>query len=190
MRLLVLTHYFNEHRSGTESIAYELAKRLSARGWEVTWVASFSGPREGDDSLRRIEIPSWDGLETWLGISYPIWGPLSLLRVVFAVARSEVVHLHDCLFLGNLVAFLSAKALGRPVIVTQHIGAIPFSRLWMRRLHHGANRFLGSLILGGSDRVVFYSHRVAQYFRTLIPRLTEDRLHFEWCGRHSFPPSL
>src|SRR5438309_2842736 len=39
--------------------------------------------------------------------------------LVRACSESDVVHLHDCLYFPNVVAFLAARRARRPVLVTQ-----------------------------------------------------------------------
>jgi glycosyltransferase involved in cell wall biosynthesis len=50
------------------------------------------------------------------------------------------------------------------VLVTQHIGHVPYRSVLLRGLHQAANRALGASVLGGADQVVFESETVRQYF--------------------------
>ena len=129
MQVLAVTHYFSWHRSGVEIIAGEIAGRLASRGLSITWVAS--GPLEEPrgDGVRRVPMTAWNVSERLLGVPYPLWGPVSLSRLLREVARTDVVHLHDCLYMGNVVAFLAARLLGKPIVITQHIGLVPYSRV-------------------------------------------------------------
>src|SRR5262249_49947924 len=102
------------------------------------------------------------------GFPYPIWGPISLCKLVRAVARADAVHLHDCLYLGNVVAFVAARLLRKPVIVTQHVGEVPYQSRVLRTLLALANRTLGRLALGGADRCVFISPKVRDYFGRFV----------------------
>jgi glycosyltransferase involved in cell wall biosynthesis len=168
MRALTVTHYFPEHRSGICVVAAELAGRLAARGVSVEWAASVVAPGEGPDGVARLPVRAWNVTERRLGFPYPLWGPWSLARLEAAVRRCDVVHLHDCLYMSNVAAYLCARRLGKPVVVTQHIGAIPYSSPVLRGLLGAANHTLGSLVLGGADRCVFYSPRVQDYFARFI----------------------
>jgi glycosyltransferase involved in cell wall biosynthesis len=54
------------------------------------------------------------------------------------------------------------------VLVTQHIGHIPYRNPLLRGLHGAANRLLGRSILGGADQVVFESATVQDYFSRFV----------------------
>jgi glycosyltransferase involved in cell wall biosynthesis len=164
MRLLLVSHYFPEHRSGIALVAAELARRLAARGVAIEWMASTVGPGDGPEGTSRLPVTAWNITERRLGFPYPLWGPSAFVRMHAAVARCDVVHLHDALYMGNVAAYLIARRMGKPVVVTQHIAAIPYSSWALRWLHELANRALGRLVLGGADRCIFYSPEVMRYF--------------------------
>jgi glycosyltransferase involved in cell wall biosynthesis len=168
MRVLVVTHYFSEHRSGVEIIAGELAQRWARRGVEVTWVATDEGHGGGNGKITRRPVTGWNFTERKLGFPYPIWAPWSLARLWREVARCDIVHLHDSLYMGNAAAYAAARYLGKPVVVTQHIGAVPYSRRLLRGLLETANRTVARVVLAGADRSVFYSPKVRRYFADLF----------------------
>jgi glycosyltransferase involved in cell wall biosynthesis len=161
IRILVVSAYYAEHGGGVEVVAGELARRFAARGAEVLWAASASpqGHQEG-----RLLMRAWNVSERRLDIPYPLWEPLSIARLQAAVRGSDVVHIHDCLYQGSVSAFLCARASGKPVVVTQHVGLIHYRSRLPRLLMAGANRVLGRLVLGGCDRCVFISRTVQAYF--------------------------
>src|SRR5258707_765755 len=107
---------------------------------------------------------SWNGIERRAGVPYPLWSPAALRRLVRACSKADVVHLHDCLYFPNVVAFLAARRARRALLVTQHIGLVPYRNPLLRAAHAAANRLLGALVLGGADQVVFESETVRQYF--------------------------
>jgi glycosyltransferase involved in cell wall biosynthesis len=168
MRLLLVTHCYPEHASGVEVVAGELASRLAARGVEIVWAALHS-EGAGPEGVTRLPMAGWNVTERRLGFPYPLWGPASLARLSAAVADCDLVHLHDSLYLGNVAAYLAAARRRKPVVVTQHVGSIPFSSPLLRALMGAANRTLGRLVLGGCEQVVFISPRVQQYFARLVP---------------------
>src|SRR5260370_14772002 len=168
MRVLVVTHYYAEHRSGVEIVAGELANRLARRGVDVTWVATEEGHGSGNGAVKRRPVTGWNFTERRLGFPYPLWAPTSLARLWREVARCDLVHLHDSLYMGNAVAFTAARCLNKPVVVTQHIGAVPYSRRLLRGLLEIANRTVARMVLTGADRSVFYSPKVRRYFANLF----------------------
>jgi glycosyltransferase involved in cell wall biosynthesis len=177
MRVLLVTHYYPEHRSGVEIVAGDLARRLAQRGADIEWAASDGEPGQGPDGIRRLPARAWNISEKRFGVPYPVWGPAALARLGRAVQRCDVVHLHDALYLGNIAAYLHARRWRKPVVVTQHVGAIPYSSRLLRCLLGTANRALGRLVLGGADRCVFISNRVREYF---VRRLRFRRPPLYW----------
>ncbi|HEX5760917.1 MAG TPA: glycosyltransferase family 4 protein, partial [Thermoanaerobaculia bacterium] len=163
MRVLLVTHYYPAHPGGVEIVAAELAGRLARRGVEIEWAAS--APADGvPPGVRPLPMRAWNLAERRLGFPYPLWGPLGLLRLLAAVRRADLVHLHESLYLGSVAAYLAARLAGRPLLVTQHIGRVPYSRRLLRTSMELANRTLGRLVLGGADRVVVVSAVVRAYF--------------------------
>ena len=88
-----------------------------------------------------------------------------MLRLARAVRSASVVHVHDCLYLPVLAAFAAARfGRRRGVVVTQHIGHVPYRNPILRAAHAAANRLFGAWVLGGADQVVFESESVRAYF--------------------------
>lgn len=167
MRLLIVSHYYPVHRGGVEQIAGQIARRLAARGFEVTWAAS--GPAEEVAAgITALPMRASNVTEEWFGVPYPLWGPKSLLRLWRTTRQADVVHLHDCLYLGNVVAWLAARTAHKPVVVTQHIGLVPYRSALLRLTHSVANHVLGKLVLGRSAQIVFYSDTALEYFRGVM----------------------
>lgn len=168
MRILVVTHYFAEHRGGVEIVAGELNRRLAQRGVKVVWAAS--GPVEGPlcEGVTRLPMRVCNVAERRLGFPYPVWSPSSLLRLEREMRRCDLVHLHDSLYMGNVAAYLFARWRRKPVVVTQHVGPVPYSRWILRALLGLANHTLGRLVLGGCERALFVSPKVRNFFGRFV----------------------
>jgi glycosyltransferase involved in cell wall biosynthesis len=169
-RLTLVTHYYPAHRGGVERIAGQLAERLAAAGvaaieWHASDCDAAPPPTAG---LRSVPARSWNGIERLLGVPYPLWSLGALRRLARACAGADVVHLHDCLYFANIVAFIAARRAGRRVLVTQHIGHVPYRNPLLRGLHGAANQLLGRWILGTADQVVFESATVQEYFSRFV----------------------
>jgi glycosyltransferase involved in cell wall biosynthesis len=170
IRVLLVTHFYPEHGSGIEIVAGALAERLARREAVIEWAASDLSSRPScqngacDGSITRLPMPAWNWAERRLGVPYPIWGPSGLLRLARAVARCDVVHLHDSLYCGNFAAYLFARLARKPVIVTQHIGLIPYRSQLLRALMTAANGSVGRAVLTGAQRCVFISAQVRDFF--------------------------
>jgi glycosyltransferase involved in cell wall biosynthesis len=103
-----------------------------------------------------------------MGLPYPLWSASALRQLERACAAADVVHLHDCLYLPNVIAFRAARRAGKPVLVTQHIGLVPYANPLLRGTQAAANRALGRTVLGGADRVVFIAETVRRYFSDFV----------------------
>ena len=167
MRLLLVTHYYPAHGGGIEKVTDELVRRLATHhGCSVAWLASDTDPTPqalppGVDAL---PMRCWNGIERHLGFPWPIWSPGALQQLWHAVGRADAVHIHDALYFGNACAWLFARLCGVPLIVTQHVGGVPFRSRLLRTIHLLANRSLGRLVLSTAQQVVFISPAVQDEF--------------------------
>jgi glycosyltransferase involved in cell wall biosynthesis len=166
----LVTHYFPSHRGGVEAVAWEIASRLAASGAaETTWFASDTDRAPPEvPGLRCVPASAWNVVERLLGFPFPLWSPAALAKLSRAVREGDVLHLHDCLYLANLVAWLAAAVARRPVVITQHIGNIPFRNPLLRATLAAANRLLGKLVLGRAAQSIFVSDVVLRYFQRFV----------------------
>jgi len=167
MRITLVTHFFPAHRGGVERMAGQLAERLAAQGIaRIDWHASdCDAPPAASPGLTLVPARSCNIMERAVGVPYPFWSPAALLRLARAVRSASVVHLHDCLYLPVVAAFAAARfGRRRAVVVTQHIGHVPYRNPVLRAAHAAANRLFGAWVLGGADQVVFESESVRAYF--------------------------
>jgi glycosyltransferase involved in cell wall biosynthesis len=169
MRIALVTHYYPAHRGGIELVAAEIARRLAARhGAEVAWHASDCDPPPAIPGVSCVPARSCNAIEQHSGVPYPLWSPGALRRVAQAARAADVVHLHDCLYLPQLVACAAARLAGRPVIVTQHVGMVPYRNPLLRGALFVAYRLLARWVLGGAAQVVFVSDAVRRYFERFV----------------------
>jgi glycosyltransferase involved in cell wall biosynthesis len=162
LKVLLLSHYFESHAGGIELVVSRLAREFAARGVEVRWAATEPRrqPRDSPDPVGRVPMHSFNLVERVTGLPYPIWTPTSYPALLRAVRWADVVHLHDAIYFGSQLAGAYARRLRKPIVVTQHVGAIPFRSRTYRLLHHVANALFTEPLLRRSDRVVFVSDRV------------------------------
>lgn len=181
MQILLVTHYYSTHRGGIELVAGELAAGLS-RSHQVVWAASdcdplpdarTDSPRSGSTadaraSVRFLPMRTLNAVETATGVPWPIWSAGSLLRLWREARNADVVHLHDFTYMGSSAAFLYARWLGKPVLLTQHVGFIPYKNRVLRLILRAVHATLGRLLLGRADQVVFVSPVVREYFEQFV----------------------
>ena len=170
IRVALVTHYYPAHLGGVERIAGELAARLARKSIaQITWHASdCDPPPPAAPGMQLAPAESWNAFERRFGVPYPLWSPAALGRLIRASRAADVVHLHDCLYLPNLVAFAAARLAGRPVLVTQHVGYVPYRNPVLRVVLSVANRLVGRVILGGAAQAVFESETVRRYFSRFV----------------------
>ena len=170
-RVLQVSAFFPAHGGGIEVVAGRLAEAISATGTEVHWMAGGDAgdvPMYPASGLRVLHAASIDLLESYVGLPVPIWGPRSMRRLWQEVRRADIVHVHDFLYLSSLAAMLFAAMVRKPVVLTQHIGEIPFrSGLW-RRLLQVLNLTIGRFALRRADQVVFVGQPVMDYFSVFV----------------------
>lgn len=176
-RLLLVTHYYPAHGGGIEMVAGEIATRLLASGrFHIEWHASNSDCAPSVPGLTTRPAWAWNCVERKLGIPYPIWSPAAMLRLAKAVYRSDSIHIHDALYLANVTAAWLAIWLQKRLVITQHIGVIPYRNLALRLLHGIANRWVAVPVLRRSQVATFVSPVVQAYFEDLAGGLPRARL--------------
>lgn len=171
MRLLVGTHYFESHRGGIEIVAGQLARQYGSRGITVTWLACDASASPDPACGRAVPLPAWNVVERRLGVPLPIPGLRALVRIWREVRRADAVQLHDSLYPTNVALLIAARLLGRPVVIVQHIGHVPYTSLVLRRLMALGNAMVARPMLRAADRVVFISRTGADYFASVRFRL-------------------
>jgi phosphatidylinositol alpha-1,6-mannosyltransferase len=164
LRILLCSNYYSDHIGGIQMVAGDLCTRYRAHGHEVCWMAADVAPAPRRSRPADLPLPAWNFTEERLGLPYPLPSPAALRRVWPRVAWADVVHLHDCLYASNLVAYACARRLGKPVLLTQHIAPIAYRSPLLRLVQGAAYATAGRALLTGADQVVFVSDRVCRCF--------------------------
>jgi glycosyltransferase involved in cell wall biosynthesis len=166
MRILAVTHYQPPHYGGIETVAAALVERYRRAGHEVLWLSSDLPPTPPAAGCRRV--PAWNFLEERLGVPYPIWHGRASETVRQWVQWCDAVHLHDCLYMGSVLALWHARRLGKPTLVTQHVGPVPYRSAVLRGTQQLAYAILGRWAHQQADQVVFVSRAVLDWFRQRV----------------------
>lgn len=174
-RILQVSAFFPAHGGGIEVVAGQLARRLAQAGCHVEWMAGGSPDERPADTapdttgtLLIDQARSFDVLERRIGLPAPVWNFASLGRLWRRTGDCDVVHVHDYLYLSSLLAILFARLRGRPVVLTQHIGDIPFESRAPRLVLRVLNRTLGRWTLGSVDQVAFVGQPVRAHFEPFV----------------------
>lgn len=174
MKVLLGTAYFESHRGGIEIVAGRLARELQQAGTHVTWVATDATPPPAvDDGCGVVlSISAWNVAERRLGFPLPLPGPGGIAAIRRAVKGSDALLLHDSLYPTNVAAMLAARWYRKPVVLVQHIAAVPYRNPVLRGLMAAANMLIARPMLRAADQVVFISETVAQHFSDVGFRAT------------------
>lgn len=172
-RIVCVTHFFPSRQGGIEAVAHEINRRLVAGGLTIDWFASASAtlpaPVEG---LNYRPVKAIDLVERLAGIPLPIWISKGVLELWSAIRDCDAVHIHDFFYPGSLLALAFARLRNKTVVLTQHIGDIPYRSRTLTLLLTAMNRVVGRRALRRASRVVFISNAVEAYFRSFVPFAT------------------
>lgn len=162
--VVLVTHYFPAQGGGVEAVAFEIARGLAARGMSIVWFASATTAPPVAERLDCRPVAAWNLLERRFGIPWPVWSPASLCAMWRAIGAARAVHLHDSLYMGNVMAACIAKLRRKRLVVTQHIGFVPYRSAFLRRVMAIANSVVSVPLLRRAECVVFISETVRQYY--------------------------
>lgn len=187
MRILCVTHFFEGHGGGIERVAGQLAHALADRGHGVSWAASSADPAPADARITALPLACIDPAERLTGLPLPLPLPGALAALRRAVADCDVVIVHDALYASSLAAMRLARCQGKPVILIQHIAAIPFASATLRTIMATANALVTRPMLRAADQVIFISETVRQAFAG-VPLRRAPRLLFNGVDGAVFHP--
>lgn len=162
MRLLTVTHFFEGHGGGIERVAGHLCRAFAAEGLEVAWAAA--GEPCTPDTAKPLPLTAWNGIERVTGLPMPLPSGRSFATLWRAVADSDAVLIHDTLYIPTIAALLFARMKRKPVLLVQHVGALPFRSRILRGVIALANRLVTRPMLAAADRVIFISATTRAHF--------------------------
>jgi glycosyltransferase involved in cell wall biosynthesis len=160
--ILMVSHYFEDHRGGIEIVAGRLARELAKIGYRVTWAAT--GARLDNPAWQALALKAWNGTERAFGVPLPIPAPASAERLAQACASADAIIVHDGLYPTSVVARLAGRRARKPVMIVQHIGAVAYRNPLPRLLMQGANALIARPMLRSADQIVFISETTRAHF--------------------------
>lgn len=168
LRIGLVTHYMPPHVGGIELIAEALFSFYTAAGCEVRWVASRVPAGALPHEPGRIRVRCWNGLERRFGVPWPLWGTAGAIEIARLVRWANVIHVHDCLYLGSAFAVFFARRARKPVLLSQHIGHVWYSSAILNRLEHFAYQTLGRSVLRHASHVVLCTPAAEDFVKVLL----------------------
>jgi D-inositol-3-phosphate glycosyltransferase len=178
MHVLLVSHYTLPHIGGIEVLVDQLGACLQEGGHTVTVVSSRAGgPREETRGRLRIKrVPAWNVLERLLHVPYPLFAPALISTLARAVREADVVHVHGILYLSSLCALWWAWWLEKPLVLTEHVGFVPYRNRLLSALQRLALAAAAWLFLRRADAVITYNSVVQDWIKRHTPN--PERLHF------------
>lgn len=179
LKILQVSAFFPSRGGGIEVVAHQLAKGFSQKGYQVAHIAgglSESDVRLAANEYEQINCRYVDVLGEKIGLPMPLWGMSGIKKIWNSVRSNDLIHIHDYLYFPCMLAFVFAKINRKKVVITQHIGNIPFSNLFKQWLLKVLNKYLGLPVLRSCDAVVFVSKTVESYFKSLSMRELQSQV--------------
>jgi glycosyltransferase involved in cell wall biosynthesis len=165
MKVLMMSHYFASHKGGIEIVADNLFRTLTEKGQEITWMASDATPGpESDRRLRSVSLPVFNFVENHFGVPFPIPTPAALKKIVREVDTADVLMLHDCLYLSNIVAFLFATWHKIPTIIIQHTRYFPNDTGFVNAVTKFCTAIVTRPMLSNAAQVIFIGETTKNFF--------------------------
>ncbi len=175
-------------------VARALVAGYRSAGHRVHWLAADVRSAPHATAPDDVPLRAWNLTEARLGFPWPLPGPAGSARILNAVRDADVVHIHDCLYPASQIGFRLARALKRPVLVTQHVGTVPYRSRTRRALQSAAFRTVGDSMLAAADQVVFVNRAVRDEFVGRVrfgrsPRIIENGIDLELFQPGGPPPN-
>jgi glycosyltransferase involved in cell wall biosynthesis len=168
MKILMMSHYFASHKGGIEIVAEELFRGLAADAQEVVWMAGdATSPPASIGASRAVPLCVLNGVEQKIGLPFPIPGLNAVSQIKSAVSNADILILHDCLYLTNILAFLFARFRRVPTLIIQHTRYAPNSGLLVNAILKIATATVTKRMLTHAEQVVFISKTSRNCFRGL-----------------------
>lgn len=166
MKILMASSYFMSHRGGLEIVAGMLFKEFADLGQEVVWMAGdITPPPKPVSGAQAVPFQIFNFVEDRTGVPFPIPAPKSLRTIIREVRSADVLVLHDCLYLSNILAFLAAKWRRIPTIIIQHTRFFPNDTPLVNAVIGLCTAIVTRPMLSCASQVVFVGEATRQFFR-------------------------
>lgn len=155
MRILTVTHFYEDHGGGIERVAGQLSREFNNLGETAIWAASSIDSPPAD--VDAVPLACFDPIEKLTGLPMPIPGVGAIRKLRQAIRDSGTVIVHDALYATSVLAMVLAKLSRKRVILIQHISSIPFRSPALRGILKVCNTLVTGPMLRAADERVFIS---------------------------------
>jgi D-inositol-3-phosphate glycosyltransferase len=170
VKVLLVSHYLLPHSGGIEVLVDREARLLTRAGHEVVLLASAVGSGQTPEypaSVHVCRVMAWNGLERLFQVPWPVFSPLLLWRTWRLVRWCDVVHAHGFLYLSSVFALLFAWLLGKPSVLTEHIGLAWYRSRLLRLPQWVAVETVGRLSSRAAGKCIGFHDNVLALLRRL-----------------------
>jgi glycosyltransferase involved in cell wall biosynthesis len=171
MRIGVLAHNYPPHPGGLEVMVENVSARLAERHEVVVVTAAWAdAPRlESRGRLRIHRLPALHHTER-RGVPYPVvYGP-GVAAALRELSTCDVLHAHGALYVGSLAAERLARIRRMPMVLTEHVGFVPYSSALVVGIEKAAWALIGDRVVTASSAIATYNARVQQWMQHRYPR--------------------
>jgi glycosyltransferase involved in cell wall biosynthesis len=174
LRILIVSAFYESHGGGIEIVAGAMARAIAARGHSCRWAAAGFDRAPADPLIEPVPLSASDPLERVTGLPFPLPHRKARASLEREVKAADVVIIHDALYASSQLAAQYAGRHGKPWLLVQHIGSIPYTSPLLRLAIGTANRLVAQPLVRRAPEVVFISDLVRQFFSAQLRQ-----------GRHS-----
>lgn len=170
MHIAMCSHYCLPHAGGVETVVEALASRMAARH-RVTLVSSAWAGLEGvtrDGARTTWRLPALHVSERY-GVPYPVPTGAYVRAAMAEVAQADVVHVHGALYAQTMLARRTARRARRPLVLTEHVGYVPYPGAVLQAVQSAAWRLIGDATLRQARGVVALNARVGDWLAERVP---------------------
>lgn len=172
MRIAFFCHCYPPSTGGVETVVHELASRMAGRHEIIVLtsaVAGFEG-RSVEDGLVVWRLPVVRTLDRF-GVPFPVPTGRYLRAAMAELKDANVLHAHGSLYATSLLASWIVRTHGTPLIVTEHVGIVPYQSRVLHLLQRAAWATVAPQVLRSARVALALNGRVQAMLETSFPRL-------------------
>jgi D-inositol-3-phosphate glycosyltransferase len=172
MTIGVFCHNYPPHPGGLEVMVRQVASGLAARH-RVTLLSAAWGEARGvaeEQGVRVHRVRAIHASEAW-GVPYPVpLGP-GVAAAVREMRGADVLWTHGSLYATSLLAACLARRWDKPLVLTEHVGWVPYRRRGIEALERTAWATAGRFVLATAAAATTYNLRVLDWLELRRPGL-------------------
>lgn len=165
MKILMASSFFASHNGGLERVAGELFRAFADRGQEIVWMAGdVTPPPQPTGKSRTVSLRIFNFVEDKIGVPFPVPTPSALRQINREVKNADILILHDCLYLTNILTFLMARWHRIPTIIIQHTRYFPNESPLVNAVIKMCTAIVTKPMLSHTSQVVFIGETTKDFF--------------------------